>query len=156
MALVTETQNITPTMQNLWSLAGCKGAQSSFCFQESLKEQMFADGSQQRLCCLKIPSVIYEIFNMKFQEAQWILSRPLTKGQLVRTSPPQASWVQAGSPVSVRWVFVFVSYQIRRERAISGERIICAFFLWFLILLATNCASPTLQFAQSLSQRHKN
>lgn len=67
MALVTKKYHLAGC-KNLGRLAPRKRAQRSFVFNESLKEQMFGNGYQQRLCCLKIPSVIYENFNMKFQE----------------------------------------------------------------------------------------
>lgn len=43
--------------------------QRSFVFYPTSKEQMFRKGYQQRLCCLKIPAVIYQNFNIMFQEA---------------------------------------------------------------------------------------
>lgn len=150
MALVTHTNTKYhfPWCKNLWSLAQCESAQRSFVFKESLREQMFGNGSQQRLCCLKIPSVIYEIFNMKFQEAQWILSKSLTKGEtkanLWGLPSPQASLVQAVFPVSVHCVLDFVSpTRVERKSNFRWKDSLCLFPLGFSILLATNCLCLT-------------
>lgn len=49
-------------------------ASQKLCFSSVVERTNVWYGYQQRLCCLKILSVIYKTVNMKFQEAQWILS----------------------------------------------------------------------------------
>lgn len=148
MPLVTHTNTKYhfPWCKNLWSLAQCKSVQRSFVFKESLKEQMFGNGSQQRLCCLKIPCVIYEMFNMKFQEAQCILSRPLTKGETKANSKDSLhpGVISAGSVPSLLivcvlllCVFVFPTHMERKSNFRWKDNL-CLFPLGCLILLATN------------------
>lgn len=74
MALTGHEKHHLGRCENLRSLASSKRPHRSFVFHQVLKEQTFGNGYQQRLCCLKILSVIYKTVNMKFQEAQWILS----------------------------------------------------------------------------------
>lgn len=74
------TKSTTSHDANSGSLVLRKSPHWSFVFYQSLKEHMFGNGH-----LFENPAVIYQIFNMKFQESQWILSRLWTPGRTEAT-----------------------------------------------------------------------
>lgn len=112
------SQKIPPhMMQNLWSLV--------------FKEALFSISHWKIKCLvmaiyLKIPAVIYQIFNMKFQETQWILSRLWTLGQTEANLSGQTS-IPCHSSLCVLGDLLFPTHYRETEQFWVKKNNLCPF-----------------------------